>query len=352
MARSRRSLGILTPLFLLLSAAATWSFVWFYLSQEADARITEALATASEKGWTLTCGNRAIRGFPFRLEFDCGQPELVSETTSERLTVTAQRLLGVALIYNIKHVIVEVEGPTQVSTFKLGGERRALEVKTGSARASFELEDNGLAAVSFVATEALSQIPAFGLLHQSRGSAFATERAALHIRKIDATTHDIALKFDNTKLEGELSSALFESETLIAKTMDFVGQMKQSHALFHRSPAPGLAAWQAAGGEMHVRHLIVDAPALDIELSGVSTLDTWGRINGKFKGVFGKLNQLITDLKARGVLNDDGARLAAGAIGLLARPTKDGSKAELPVKISGGDVFLGPIKAMVLPALF
>lgn len=352
MARSRRSLGILTPLLLLLSAGAAWSVAWVYLSQEADARITDALAKASEKGWTLSCGQRSIGGYPFRIEFDCGRPQLVSESANQRVTVNAERLLGVALIYNIKHVIVELDGPTNVSTFKLGGERQALEVETTSARASFELENDGLASVSFVTTGLRTLLPAFGFLNTTTGSGFSTERLGLHVRKAGASAHDLALKLDNSKLSGELSSALFESETLTAQTIDFVGQMSQSNALLHRSPAPGLAAWQAAGGEMKVQHLIVDAPALDIELSGVSTLDAGGRINGKFKGIFGKLNKLISDLKARGVLNDDGARLAAGAIGLLARPTKDGSKAELPVKISGGDVFLGPIKAMVLPALF
>ena len=354
MARSRSSLGIFTPLMLILVAGLTWGAAWFFLANVAEDRIADTLKQASARGWTLSCGDQALGGFPFRIEFDCNAPQLAIETARSRVTVKSQQLKLVALVYNLDQGIAEVAGPTTIETFQLGGVRRTYSLRTDSARASVEFIEGDAIAVSAVLSKVNAEIPTLDLLNDGSTSTYVADRAAFHLRQAIAKTDvlDLALTLDNSRLAGELSGIFFEVPELTAKTVDFLGQMTKKNVLRSGSFTDNAVLWQAAGGEMQIQRFKIEAPALDVEVSGVGRLDNSGKAEGKFKGVFGKLKQLIKDLKSRGVLNDDGARLAAGAVGLLARPVKGSARVELPVSVTAGEVFLGPLRTMVLPPVF
>ncbi|VAW12316.1 hypothetical protein MNBD_ALPHA09-725 [hydrothermal vent metagenome] len=352
MARSRIPLGFLTPLLLVAFAAGAWSVAWFYLSGEADKRIIAAIDEASGRGWTLDCEDRGIGGFPFRVEFRCAGAQLVIEDARGRTTIRSEALLGVALVYKLDSAIVEVTGPTRIDTFELGGLRRNYLVATDTARASFTSADGQIVAVSVEATRVTADIPSLGLLNSGEASRISADRAEFHVRQAENAALDVSITIDNSQLAGELAQSLFEATKLLAEKLDFLGQLTRTDAFRSASAAIDLAAWQGQGGELRIQRLKVDTRALDVEVSGVARIDAFGNAEGKFKGIFGKLDLLIDELKARGVLDDDSARFAAGAVGLLARPIKGTSRVQLPVNVSDGEVFLGPIKTMILPPLF
>lgn len=352
MARSRIPLGVLTPLLLVALAAGMWALAWVYLADEAEKRIAAAIEEASGRGWTLDCEDQTVGGFPFRVEFDCAEPQFVIEDARGRTTIKSRVLLGVALVYDLDSVIVEVTGPTTVDTFQLGGMRRSYGVATDTVRASFDFTEGRVGAVSVVATAVDADIPSLDLLNTGEGSLVSAARAAFHLRRADGAALDVSITIDDARLAGEVAESLFEAPELLAEQLDFLGQVTKTDAFGAVSPAIGLAAWQGQGGELHIQRLKIETPALDVEISGIGKLDASGNAEGKFKGTFGKLDRLIDELKARGVLDNDGARIAAGAIGLLARPIKGTSKVQLPVNVNAGEVFLGPLKTMILPPLF
>jgi len=352
MAVSRISLGIFAPFLLVVIAAITWSVAWFYIAGEADIRITQAIDEASGRGLTLECGGRDISGYPFRIEFRCTDPQLVIENDTGQVTIRAKLLLGIALAYNLDRIIVDLTGPTDIDTFELGGVRQNFSVATKTARTSFDFTDGRISAASFVATGLGVDIPTLGLLNSGETSEISADRAAFHFRPAEKRALDIAVTVDKYQLAGEMAQAWFEAPDLVGDKVDFLGQLTNSDLFWGSSFGNAVVVWQQEGGQLSIQRLTVDTPALDFEISGVATLNGSGDVQGNFTGVFGKLDRLIDELKQRGILNDDSAKLAAGAVGLLARPIKGSTKMQLPVSVTDGEVFIGPIKTLILPPLF
>jgi len=352
MARSRISFGIFVPFLLVLVAAATWSIAWYYIADEAEIRIAAAIDDASGRGVTLDCDDRVIGGYPFRIEFRCTGAQLIVEDDKGQITVRSQSLLGVALAYDLNQIIVELQGPTLIDTFKLGGVRQKFAIATKTARASFEFDGTDISAVSILATGVAADIPPLGLLNMSQVSRVAADRAILHARRAGDAALDVAFTVDKFQLVGELAQSWFEAPELVAEQMDFLGQFTQVDFAPADAGENAVIAWQGRGGQLKIQRLKVETPALDFEISGIGKLNTSGEVIGNFTGIFGKLDRLIEELKRRGVLNDDSATLAAGAVGLLARPVKGSTKMQLPVSVTDGEVYIGPIKSMVLPPLF
>lgn len=355
MAKRRTSLGFLTPVLLVGLAALVWSAAWLWVRGEAETRIESILAREAARGRVLECGDRTLGGYPFRLEFRCADASLTLQDGQSRTVLRLSEIRAVALVYDLDLVIVEGDGPVSSETFRLGGYRRTDRVAAGSIRASLGLDDGQVETVSAIATSVVAAIAPLaegGDGADQAGSRVEAERAAIHVRAAPEGSRDVALDFSQLRLAGELSRIHFQSPEFEAREFSLVGRLTESGQFAQPPLRRALSQWQREGGEMLVQSLKVVAAALDVELSGTATLDADGRFEGKFRGAFGRLDRLVADLKARGVLNEDEARLAAGAVGLLARPTQGGTRAELPVRVTAGEVFLGPIKAMVLPALF
>jgi len=352
MARSRTKIGIFAPFLLVLVAAGTWSVAWYYIAQEAGVRIAEAIDEASGRGITLDCGDQEIGGYPFRIEFRCADPQLVIENASGQTTLRSQLLVGVALAYNLDQIIVELYGPTRIDTFELGGARQNFTIATNKARASFDFTGTQVSAASIVAENVEVAIPNLGLGNFAETSVVSADRAVFHLRQADQTAVDVAFTIDKYRLAGELALTWFEAPELVAGQVDFLGQLTDVDLGPVGSFADALFTWQGRGGELKIQSFKVDAPALDFEISGIARLDASGEVQGDFTGIFGKLDRLIDELKLRGVLNDDSAKLAAGAVGLLARPVEGSAKVQLPVNVTDGEVFIGPIKTLILPPLF
>jgi hypothetical protein len=352
MAGRRTSLGILLPVWLVVFGSLVWTAGWFYVRSEAAARLDEAIAHEAAAGRRLDCGERSLGGFPFRLAFTCEGASLVLETADGRTSLRAPELRAVALVYDLQTLIVEADAPVEVETFRLGGARRTDRIDAETLRASLGFVGGQVGSVSFVATGIDASMPPFGLGNDGAGSQATGDRAAIHLRQAPGGAHDLALELTDARLGGELAAIPFQTPEIAAREISFIGRVSGTGLLGDGPISAALLRWQRGGGKVDVQTLRVDAEALDMELSGTVALDAAGRPEGKFRGAFGRLDQLIAELKARGALDADGARIAAGAVGLLARPTENGTRAVLPVRVTGGEVYLGPIRTMLLPALF
>jgi hypothetical protein len=102
-----RKLPILIAVLVVIVAA--WTGGWFWLKGEAGRRMDAEIAKLAARGITITCANRTIEGWPFRLDIDCDDAGIaqVDQLTSVKL----KHLRLTALIYNPTLVIAEMDGP-------------------------------------------------------------------------------------------------------------------------------------------------------------------------------------------------------------------------------------------------
>lgn len=352
MARRRRSLGLLTAIWLLVIGAAIWSAGWFYVRNVAETLIDQGLAREAQAGRTIECGARSFGGFPLGLVFRCEGAQLVVEDQQGRSRFAVPAMQAEVSVFDLAVVDVDVTPPVEIDSFRLGGVRRQDRIDAKSLGIRLGVVDDAVDSVTVTAAGVEAAIGSLGLALTHTGTRLSAETAMMRVREVVADSLDIHIEIASARIAGELASVPFETETIDARRLGFLGRLTRRGRLDDRSPMVGLAEWQQAGGELQIERLNVDAEALDMGLSGIVKLDPAGRPEGKLRGRFGRLDALIAEFKARGILDDDGARIAASAVGLLARPTADGARAELPVRLSGGEVYLGPIKTMVLPAFF
>ncbi len=106
---------------LVLVLAAVWSGFWFYAASHVDEKFDEWRAREAKSGRTYDCLNRAVGGFPFRLEVRCdgASVSLMSQTAEQAaskipMVAVLQRILVVAQVYDPTKIIAEFTGPATV----------------------------------------------------------------------------------------------------------------------------------------------------------------------------------------------------------------------------------------------
>lgn len=95
-----------------LVVAGVWTAGWFVAAGYLEREVDSALASFAADGTRVTCTDRTVGGYPFRLEVRCpggADVETVSTVGSVK-GVTA-----VALVYDPTEVIVEAKGPLEIA---------------------------------------------------------------------------------------------------------------------------------------------------------------------------------------------------------------------------------------------
>ncbi|WP_321343996.1 DUF2125 domain-containing protein [Breoghania sp.] len=175
-----------------------WSAFWFYASgvvkEELDARIGQL----AQQGIQISCADREITGYPFRIEVRCGT---VDVAFSDGGQVSVAGFRAVALIYKPYHIILEADAPlaARMSPFPAN-----IEGQWTIGHASLELDDGELAdaALSF-------ENPDFGLIGDYASQKATGKLAELHLRRApdDGDAADIALRLKDLALTGTLANA-------------------------------------------------------------------------------------------------------------------------------------------------
>jgi hypothetical protein len=108
--RKRRRSGIATPFILLLLVAVLWSGYWWWLRGEAVRRMDDTARQLGEQGYQMTWDQRAVGGYPFRLDIDVTNLRLAEPSG---WSLTAPSVKGEAYAYTVGHwVMVAPQGVT------------------------------------------------------------------------------------------------------------------------------------------------------------------------------------------------------------------------------------------------
>lgn len=337
-----RKLPILITVLIVIVAA--WSGGWFWLRAEADKRMDAEIAKLATRGLTVTCANRTIGGWPFRLDIDCDDAGIaqVDQLTSVKL----KHLRLTALIYNPTLVVAEMEGPL-VAT----GPRGEL------VNASWSLLHTsvGLALTPTIKPDRLAIAgDAITLSIAKPGGQelrLATKHAELHARPApDATAGsldaDVALSLAETTVTNG-------DKTLGPEKVDWSAAVTARHLPQASGPDGFLRNWATNQAHLDIRSAKMGLGGFTLEGKGGLDILFEGLIDGRVKLTATNLAALMgSGQTGKGRAELIGLATAFTIFGKSAGPDAPAGSRTLDVVVDHSQIKVGPTAVGRLPPLF
>lgn len=367
----RRTWPLYAPAIALALLAAAWSAMWFQSSSVTQSTLQGWFDREAIAGRIYTCASPEIGGFPFRIEVRCapasmewrgsGQPTMFAETAG---------LLVAAQVYQPSLLISEFTGPFTMAGADGKPDFTAdWKLMQSSVRGGPALPDRVSVAIDGVTFNRITPT--------GNESLFKAAHAELHGRIVEGSAAGNPVIDLVLRLKDSVAPTL---NPLTAKAFDaditFV-----LRGLKDFSPKPWPARFReihAAGGRIDITHaraqqgesialatgslglteqghldgqLLITVAGLDRLLPSLG-LDRLVAPGGRVDRLAGQLDRFIPGLG--NVARDNAAAGIAAGIGLLGEQTQlEGRRAVvLPLKFTGGEMFLGNVPVGTIKPLF
>lgn len=338
--RSRK--GLYVPLVVFGLLCAGWAGFWFFARDKATDLMDAWMAREARLGRLWSCPDRAIGGFPFRVELSCVSPTFASTEPGRAGNGSLAGLAVTARAVDPKQIIAVFAGPLKWTA--LTGE--TVELSFANARASYRGLPSSIEDMSMELDQPVLQIIATGIAPQK----VTATRTEFHLRRAPGAeiATDIAMSSSN------MVSPLIDQMLGDASPGNFDVRAR----LTNFAPAPPrdwretLENWRRADGEAKFEKISFTKGPLALNVTGVVRLDENRRPEGDINGSAQGVNVL---LRAFGINADSGG--AAGLLGALlggGRPAQPGSAKALPfsLRMDQGRMYIGPFPGPRLRSLY
>ncbi|RVU21050.1 DUF2125 domain-containing protein [Methylobacterium oryzihabitans] len=340
-------LGLFVPFGLLVLVAALWTGGWFWARAKAAQETDAWIAREAAAGRTWTCADRAIGGYPFRLELRCAALRFARSDVA----FSVGPVVAVAQVYQPRHVILEATGP-----FHVEQDGRIGDATWTGLEGSLHLTGDGFQRASLVVDGLKGQVS--GAV--PRPVAFTADHLELHARPTPGRFEGDGAIDLSTRV-ARAGVPLLDPILGGSEPADIALDATVTRATgFRTRPLPvEMEAWRAAGGEVELTKLSLAKGDRRVQAEGTVALDPEHRPAGRFEvrtaGLEGVIAPLIgAQLGSR--LGGNGAALVGNLVGQFlgggrrqepeapARPgTDEGRLRPLPtVRLADGRVMVGP----------
>jgi hypothetical protein len=298
--RRRLPIGILLFVAVLV---AGWTAAWTWARSRGLEEMDVQLARLAARGVTIVCPERAVGGWPFRLEVSCRDPGV--EIAAQGVGGSVAALRVVAQIWDPKLVLFEADGPLVADA----AGRARVDATWRRLSASLRLRPGGV------------------------------ERLSLSVEGIDATARSGEGRVDHLKAEhleahgrtsGERGGDVDVALSAAAATLELAGRRigpprsdvgldATFHDLLPPGPGEPLAVFAARGGRIAPVHARFAVGGVRVEGKGEVTLGLDGLLDGSIAFVGQGLEAVVTQAAA---LGPETASLLGGFV-LLGKPSQD-----------------------------
>ena len=375
--RRRRPWLIALPLAIVVLLAALWTGFWFYAANRADLEITQWRTREAQNGRIFTCSRQDIRGYPFRLEVHCADPNAQLRSWQPPVGLAAKDSLVTVQVYDPTLVIGEFTGPLAIAE---PGRPASMVANWTLAQASLRGRPS--------APERLSVVLDNGKLAQGDGGTLTNIANAEHLELHGRLMGGSANNNPVVELGLRLTNGTAPVLQLLSQPTD--GLMSATvYGLKDLAPKPWreqLRELARGDGRIEIEQAKFTQGDMAAIGTGTLTVKPSGRLDGQIRLTVTGLERLIAllgldqavaqyvaqrtggmtvDKLASGldrlmpglggaVRGQSGANLAAAGISMLGEQTQlDGRRAvALPLRFADGAVFLGPIAVGQVPPLF
>jgi hypothetical protein len=333
----RRGSGwIAAPLVVFVLVAAAWTGVWFYVRGEVDRAVARWLATEAQVGRAHDCHDRAVGGWPFRIEVTCARAVFRYATPRGMMDARIAGFTAVAQVYAPQHIIADLRGPVVIA--QGAEEYGVLEFTRGQA--SYMTRGGAFERFSLVLDR-----PSLARATGARPDVVA-EQLQLHARQAAGTGRDYDVAI-STRAAGAPGIRPEQGAD-----MDLTGVLRGF-------PDPGapqdgglVAVWARGGGTVDLRRLRVTRGNGLLAVDGRMGFNPTGRAQGQFDAVLADPQALLGGLAIPGV--GDPAALVGPALVFVGRPAEiDGRRGtRVTLRVDDGVLGVGAVQLLQFPPVF
>lgn len=345
------------PLFAMLLLAAAWSAYWYGATTFAASAMDKLMAREAERGRIITCAERTQGGFPFRFEVICLRPAISWQTPQGPAKANLERLTGVALAYNLGHVIFEMTGPLEVELPASGTRPTHIRASWTAAQASLILDILGQPSPRNLAL-VVDQLQVWA------GSDKAIYSGPPTIRLSHAESHALR-RAQNTGVGPDFDISLQADQVAVREPnggidtltelvrVEFLGTAFSVPIMESNNFRNMIALWQKRNGHLEIARLWVDDGHTALLGKGDLSLSAMGAVNGNASIAITGADAILARFKPSASEDNNALKIALGAFSMIGKTVEMGDRqgTEVPLLFKDGAVSLGGMLDIKLPPL-
>ncbi|MEQ8283770.1 MAG: DUF2125 domain-containing protein [Parvibaculum sp.] len=346
---------IYAPTIAIVIAVAIYAVYWTTVSREIRAAL-ERFEASPERGLVVGWRELSMGGFPYRIEARFVAPGAGAPATPEAWAWKGEAAEIALMPHNLRHVIVNLRGPQELRYRDLSTNRAVENVLSWTMKGAWaSYVDMPGAALGRIAVD-IENVEA----QHVRGvvaavARFDAARLQLHTRPADDAAsgtagYDIALRGDGIALGlGRHIPALGHRIEKIAAQ----ARARNLPRIERVSAVELLEDWRAADGTLAISDLVVKWGPLDMTAYGEVTLDAANRPEGRFDAEIADFEGLLDAMVQDGLVREREARVALAGLVLVSQfQGSEPGRVRVPISMTGGKLYLGPLAIAQLSPLY
>lgn len=342
----RQSRLVLALIGLVVLVAVGWAGTWVYAANRVEKEMDAWIEREAKEGRVWACADRALGGFPFRLELNCNTPSLTT-TSGEKLLITSGSARATAQVWSPNAISAAFAAPARIEN-KVTGEVytatwNTLNMSgvgdTSGRPQRFSVQANGLH---------LTQVQADG--NAPLGSAEQLDFGTRLLPPAKAGPEDVEYNATISGLQSPVLAAFGEKGPV---NLALAGVVTSAANLKPMPLNQRLKVWAAGQGEARLTQFSITSASVAVNARGIVSLDPLGQLNGNLTLGFAGFQQLAGQLGASGIIPAEIAPMV-GALAMVGQPTDvDGRKGvSFPLTFKGGRMSLSGLPVGRVPAAF
>jgi len=368
--RKRTPLRIFAPYIGIALVFAVYSVYWVIAAHKLRDGVEQFSAQENPAEVETDWSALSLGGFPYRISLTFTKPLADAPGAPEKWSWSADSLEADFLPYNLRHVVLKVDGEQRLSYSDVRGSRLRHLVRASSKGSYVSYVDEpgadfGRLAIDIDKFIAVRDGQETGdLATDISGERLTADRLQLHMRPApddegraprlvaaDATSsYDIALQGDNMVLASSAPAIVLGPDVAL---ITLQARLRDVPRRNHASLVELARGWLQQGGRLTVSELRVAWGPLEIYAQGELTLDDEARPQGEFNAEFSNYPKLLDALVAHHIIRRDDAKLAIAGLGVIAElQGKHDGRVSMPVVMRNGKLYLGPLVVAKLEPLY
>lgn len=366
----RRNRRYMMLLILLAALFGGWSWLWYFAAGKAQTTIDGWRAREAKSGRLYTCGSQSIGGYPFRIEVNCEQADVIFRGSTPPIEVKARGILIAAQIYQPTLLISEFHGPLTISD---SGKSPDFVVNWKLAQSSVRGTPVSPERVSLVFDRPVVDRVSGG----NQQHVLQARHAEIHGRIVEGSAVNNPVIEAVLRLE-QASMPIVHPAAERPVDADIAALLRGLHDFAPKPWPVRFRELQAAGGKIDITQMRLQQGDTIVVGSGALTLNSSGRLEGQLRVTVAGIEPFLNAIGAQQMVQNSqtvdklagaldrlapglgsvarqqaSANIASGIYLLGEQTTLEGRRAViLPLRFNDGAVFLGPIPIGVTPALF
>lgn len=354
--KPRAPFSVFLPAIIVLVVFGLYTTYWFVAATQLRQQIETFAAKADPSEIIVKWQDLGVSGFPYRIAVGFSAPDIRAPEAPENWHWQAAGLEADFLPYNLRHVVLKVDGEQRLSYSDVRGRaplRHLVRAKAEGTWASYvdiKGEPFGRLAIDIDQLVASHDGDEFeDLATGTSGERLSAARLQLHLRPADiegiipapTRSYDLALQGDEMMIASAApTEVLGTSITLIAVQARLQDVPRKSHT----SLVELSRDWLQQGGRLTVSDLRIQWGPLDLWAQGEVTLDNQARPQGRFDAEITDYAKLLAALVNAGIVRQQDAKVAQLGLGLVSQlQGKRDGRISVPIQLNDGKLFLGPL---------